>query len=214
MTPNTLITVEQRHPYHWLPNALTAVRILMIPLLIYGILAVGSNYTNFFARPSVLLTLFVLAGFTDFLDGYLARRWNVASDFGRMIDPIADKLLVAGCLIAIAIVSAGVWYILVPVIAIIFRDILVSGVREHAALSARVMPPTRLAKWKTACEMLAIFILMFWVAAKAWLPIDSVIPALVEISGFAGLAFLWLAGLLSVYTGQIYFRAALRKVVS
>ncbi len=212
MTTNILTVADRPHRLHWLPNALTAIRILSIPFIMYGIMNVGTDYINFFARPSVLMTLFLLAGITDFLDGFLARRWNVTSDFGRMIDPIADKLLVAACLVAFSIVNGGVWYILIPAMAIIFRDVLVSGVREHAALSARIMPPTKLAKWKTACEMLAIFILMFWVAANAWLPIDSMIPALVDISGYAGLIFLWLAAILSVYTGQLYFRAALRKV--
>lgn len=210
MTPNPSALTAPRHSLHWVPNVLTGVRILSIPLIMYGILNVGTDFTHFFARPSVLLTLFIMAGITDFLDGFLARRWDVSTDFGRMIDPIADKLLVAGCLIAISIVCSGAWYILVPAIAIIFRDILVSGVREHAALSSIVMPPTKLAKWKTACEMLAIFLLMFWVAAKAWLPIDSFIPALVDFSGYAGLAFLWIAAILSVYTGQLYFRAALK----
>jgi len=142
-----------------------------------------------------------LAGITDFLDGYLARKWKVTSDFGRMIDPIADKLLVAGCLIAIAIASGGVWLILVPAMAIIGRDILVSGAREHAALQGRAMPPTQLAKWKTACEMLAIalLILALTVSIKTVVTPEQL-----------GIGLLWLAAILSVYTGSLYFRAALK----
>lgn len=211
MMPESQMPNVTPHPLGWVPNVLTTTRILSIPIIMWGILSVTSNATHIFARSSTILALFLLAGFTDFLDGFLARRWNVASDFGRMIDPIADKLLVAGCLVAICIVSKGTWLILVPAMAIIFRDVLVSGAREHAALSSRVMPPTKLAKWKTACEMLAIFILMFWVASAAWLPIYSAIPPLVEISGRIGSGLLWLAAILSLYTGMLYFRAALAK---
>jgi len=211
MTPNmTDLTVTPPHKLAWVPNFLTTSRILSIPFIMWGILSVFSQAPHFLGRPTVVLILFLLAGFTDFLDGYLARRWHVTSDFGRMIDPIADKLLVAGCLIAIAIVAKGHAMILIPAMAVIFRDILVSGVREHAALTGRVMPPTNLAKWKTACEMLAILILIIWVSAKAWMPITSNIPFIVDISAKAGLGFLWLAAALSVYTGSLYFRAALR----
>jgi len=210
MTLNQPPANEVQHPLHWVPNFLTATRIVSIPLIIYGILNVSPN-GHFFARPSFVLWLFLMAGFTDFLDGFLARRWKVTSDFGRMIDPIADKLLVAGCLIAFTIVTKGQWQFLIPAIAIIFRDILVSGVREHAALSSIVMPPTKLAKWKTACEMLAIFILMFWIIATASLANDGAYPPIVGLSHQIGLGFLWLAAILSVYTGQLYFRAALKK---
>jgi len=103
-----------------------------------------------------------LACITDYFDGYWARKWNVTSDFGRMIDPIADKLLVAGSLIAICVAINGMWQFMVPALAIIGRDILVSGAREHAALKSRVMPPTKLAKWKTASEMFAIALIIFY----------------------------------------------------
>ncbi len=128
-----------------------------------------------------------------------------------MIDPIADKLLVAGCLIALCIAADGGWMFLIPSLAIIGRDILVSGAREHAALSNRAMPPTNLAKWKTACEMLAIGLLIAWQAAQSWLPIDSVIPKFLDFCLYGGLGFLWLAATLSVYTGSLYFRAALKS---
>jgi len=132
-----------------LPNILTIGRILLIPVLIVGILKLGNAWQNNLGLMASVLGLFILVCATDFFDGFLARRWNVISDFGRMIDPIADKLLVAGCLIAISIVVNGHWIILGPALAIIARDILVSGAREHAALKSRAMPPTQLAKWKT-----------------------------------------------------------------
>lgn len=176
-----------------IPNILTIGRILSIPLIMYGILTQEPPSQNFMA-----IALFLLAILTDFLDGYLARRWNVTSDFGRMIDPIADKLLIAGCVIALAIYTQGSWIILIPGIAIIFRDILVSGAREHAALSSRMMPPTQLAKWKTACEMLALLLLITFA------------PIAISPLFHVGLGLLWLAALLSVYTGTLYFRAALK----
>ena len=99
---------------------------------------------------------------------------------------------------------------LVPALLIIGRDILVSGVREHAALEGKVMPPTNLAKWKTACEMLAIAALIFWVIGKAYLPIDIAVHTVYGGAKTVGLVLLWLAALLSVYTGSLYFRAALK----
>jgi len=87
---------------------------------------------------------------------------------------------------------------------------LVSGVREHAALEGKVMPPTNLAKWKTACEMLAIAALIFWIIGKAYLPIDTAVQTIASTSKAIGLVLLWLAAALSVYTGSLYLKAALK----
>ena len=209
--PNT--ETEAPHRYAKVPNQLTVFRILSIPFLILGILTVGDIEPGFLGKPSIVLGLFALAALTDFLDGFLARRWGLVSDFGRMIDPIADKLLVAGCLIAILIVTEGHLIFLIPALAIIGRDILVSGAREHAALSARAMPPTKLAKWKTACEMLAIALLIAW---QAQIPLNppanlEVTPmGLIDLSANFGVLALWVAAALSVYTGSLYFKAALK----
>lgn len=205
------LDIASRHPLHWLPNALTISRILVIPVFIIGILSLEFGWDSPFGQVLVLGPLFVVAALTDWLDGFLARRWGVVSGFGRMIDPIADKLLVAGCLIAFMVASQGLWLFLVPGIAIIFRDILVSGAREHAALTNRVMSPTKLAKWKTACEMLGIAVLIVWVLARAYLPIDTLIPDVVTVSRNLGLGLIWLAAILSVYTGAFYLRDAVRS---
>jgi len=194
-----------RHSLYWLPNALTVSRILSIPLIIYGILGLANGSTDLFAQGWIVGGLFILACLTDFFDGYFARRWNLVSGFGRMIDPIADKLLVAGCLIAFCIAEEGQWVFLIPAIAIIFRDILISGAREHAALESIVMPPTNLAKWKTACEMLAIATLILWIILRG--NNDAEITTVIKM---IGLALLWLAAILSVYTGSLYFRAAVK----
>ncbi|PHR55668.1 MAG: CDP-diacylglycerol--glycerol-3-phosphate 3-phosphatidyltransferase [Robiginitomaculum sp.] len=201
---------QSRHKFYWLPNALTLSRIAVIPILIWGILALGGNIESALNGPFLVVFIFIVCAFTDFLDGYLARKWGLVSDFGRMLDPIADKLLVAGCLIAFMISFGPIWYVLVPSIAIIFRDIFISGTREHAALSGITMPPTNLAKWKTAAEMLAILLLLIGISTREMLPISGMIP---EISGYAmkaGLGCLWLAAFLSVYTGLHYIRAAFK----
>lgn len=201
---------SDQHALYWLPNLLTILRIISVPFFIAGILSLAFEWNLFLAKAWVLLGLFILAALTDYLDGYLARKWNVVSGFGRMIDPIADKLLVAGCVIAFSIATLGNPLFLVPSLAIVFRDILVSGAREHAALVGRAMPPTNLAKWKTAFEMLAIAILIVWILTKSYLPIDSVIPDIASVSKTLGLTCLWLAAILSVYTGSLYVRAALK----
>lgn len=206
----TDLNASARHPLFWVPNALTIARILLIPVFIIGILSLEFGWDSPFGRLFVLGPLFAIAAFTDWLDGFLARRWNVVTGFGRMIDPIADKLLVAGCLIAFMIATRGHWMFLAPGLIIIGRDILVSGAREHAALTGRVMTPTQLAKWKTAFELLAIAALIVWILAKAYLPIDAVIPDIATAARYAGLALLWLAATLSAYTGSLYLRDAVR----
>ena len=208
-------TGAARHKLHWLPNALTVSRILLIPVLVW--LIYESNFSAALAVPA--LGLFILCGITDFIDGYLARKWDVASDFGRMLDPIADKLLVAACLIALSVLSLGSFWIYIPALIIIGRDISVSGIREYAALAGKVMAPTKLAKWKTTFEMLGIILLLAWLAfAKAdlmqalfWNTPDTDMPAQFNPLLMAGIATLWLAAILSAYTGFHYFRSAMRK---
>ena len=205
------MSTTTRHKFYWLPNALTLGRIALIPVLMWMILSVGSEINSVMNAPFIMISLFVLCALTDFLDGYLARKWNLVSDFGRMLDPIADKLLVAGCLIALNISYGPVWFVLVPTIAIIFRDIFISGTREHAANAGIVLPPTNLAKWKTAAEMLAILLLLISFATNTFLPIGESIGDVFTIAKKAGIGFLWLAALLSLYTGLHYVRAAFKR---
>ena len=184
----------------------------------------GESGTSDFQWMSWLaLGLFVFCMLTDFLDGYFARKWNITSDFGRMLDPIADKLLVAASLIAICLITDGSFLVLIPVLAIISRDIFVSGIREHAANSNLILSPTKLAKWKTACEMLAILIFIFSLVFPivrqdfgngGWVmypPISGSAAQQADYLYFGFLAFLWLAAVLSAYTGYHYFRSAMRQ---
>jgi CDP-diacylglycerol--glycerol-3-phosphate 3-phosphatidyltransferase len=200
-----------------LPNILTISRILMIPFLVFGIINLSVSPPKHPQLATAVFLVFLIACVTDFLDGYLARKWNVTSDFGRMIDPIADKLLVAGCLIAFAILNGGAFEILVPALFIIGRDILVSGAREHAALKNITMPPTQLAKWKTACEMLAIFLLLLMLMLGHYLPLkapnasEQLMENIISGASYGGVITLWIAAILSVYTGSLYFRAALKS---
>lgn len=204
----TITALSDRHKLWWVPNALTIGRICAVPVLMAGILALGLRQESILASVPVIGGLFIAATATDWLDGYLARKWKVVSGFGRMIDPIADKLLVAGCLIALCIVAQGHWLFMFPAVAIIFRDILVSGAREHAALTGKVMPPTKLAKWKTAFEMASIAVLIVWTIGSAVLPVSETVPQITYFAKMIGLGLLWLAAALSVYTGTLYLRAA------
>ena len=207
-----LIERESRHPLWWLPNALTVGRILLVPAIIAGILITAQiDRVGWLVPWRATLALFILCMASDFLDGMLARRFQVVSGFGRMLDPIADKLLVAGSLAAFMIVTSGDWRIAIPAFAIIFRDITVSGAREHAALSNRVMSPTKLAKWKTSLEFVAIIFLLLWTAAQTWLPVFEGTPTFRDAMWVGGLASLWGAAALSVWTGMGYIRQALKS---
>lgn len=193
----------------WLPNALTLGRVAFIPILIAGILTFGTDKA--FIGAITLTTLFILMILTDFLDGFLARKWQVTSNFGRMLDPIADKLFVAGLLITFAILTNGVWWLLTPALVIIGRDIFVSGLREHAANEGLVMSPTRLAKWKTATEMVAIAILLIWILSDLGPSIFNQMDVVIAYAQPVGTTLLWIAAALSAYTGFHYAKTALTR---
>jgi CDP-diacylglycerol--glycerol-3-phosphate 3-phosphatidyltransferase len=151
------------------------------------------------------VVVFAFAGVTDFLDGYIARAWSQQSPLGRMLDPIADKLLVGAALLLLVgdqtISGWSIWAALI----ILSREILVSGLREFLAeLNVRVAV-SWLAKWKTAVQMVALCVLLAGNAADDLCGCGSV--------NF-GLALLWLAAMLTLYTGFDYFRASLKYVMT
>lgn len=176
-----------------LPNILTYARILAVPALV-GCFFLEGDIANWAA-----LAVFVSASITDFFDGYLARIWEQQSSLGRMLDPIADKLLVSAALLML--VAAGTiasWSIWAAVV-ILCREILVSGLREFLAELQASVPVTQLAKWKTSGQMVA---LGFLLAGSAG---DKILPYNTDI----GIGFLWLSALLTLYTGFDYFKAGI-----
>ncbi len=181
-----------------LPNILTYARILAVPVV------AGFLLWNTPALRWAALGIFLAAAVTDFLDGYLARIWKQQSSLGRMLDPIADKLLVAGVLLMLAangtIHGPHLWAAMI----ILSREVLVSGLREFLGQLQVPVPVTWLAKWKTAIQLIAIGFLITGPAGETLLPHVTAI----------GLTGLWIAAGLTLYTGYDYFRAGLHHVMN
>ncbi len=184
------------------PNLLTYARIVAVPAVVacmyWQDILQGGLWLRWLA-----LAIFVAAGVTDILDGYFARKWGELSNFGRMLDPIADKLLVASCLLMLAADGTIRGWSLWAAIVILCREILVSGLREYLAELRVSVPVTQLAKWKTTLQLIAIGFLLAGDAG------DLVVPIVTPI----GLALLWLSALLTLYTGWDYFRAGVRHLI-
>ncbi len=185
-----------------IPNLLTYGRILAVPVIVVCFFVEGELASSDFARWTAL-AIFVVASLTDFLDGYLARIWNQTSNIGRMLDPIADKLLVASILLLVAADGTIAGWSLWAAIIILCREILVSGLREYLAVLKVSVPVTRIAKWKTTLQMVSIAFLLAGPAG------DEVLPYTTEI----GLGLLWIAAILTMYTGYDYFKAGLKHIV-
>ena len=179
------------HPMANLPNTLTVARIFAVPVLI------AAFYLPAPAAHWAAMAVFVVASVTDWVDGWLARRWEQQSDFGKVLDPIADKLLVAAALFMLAAFDRLSMPSLVAAIAILGREILVSGLREFLAGRAS-LPVTQLAKWKTAVQMIAISVLLVAPALPASLR--------AQLIGEIGL---WIAALMTLVTGWDYLRRGL-----
>ncbi|MEJ8472663.1 CDP-diacylglycerol--glycerol-3-phosphate 3-phosphatidyltransferase [Roseibium algae] len=180
-----------------LPNLLTYGRIAAVPAVSFCFYFEGDM-----ARW-IALGIFVVAAITDFFDGYLARAWQQQSALGRMLDPIADKLLVSVSLLMLAAYGTIGGWSLVAAIIILCREILVSGLREFLAELQVSVPVTQLAKWKTTFQLVAIALLLVGPAGEAVLP-GTVL---------AGLIALWLAAILTLYTGYDYFRAGIGHLI-
>jgi len=185
-----------------IPNMLTYGRILAIPVIVLCFFIEGKLQSSDFARWTAL-GLFVIASITDYLDGYLARIWNQTSNIGRMLDPIADKLLIASVLLLVAADGTIAGWSIWAAIIILCREILVSGLREYLAALKVSVPVTQIAKWKTAAQMFAIAFLLAGPAG------DKFIPYTTE----TGITLLWIAAVLTIYTGYDYFRAGLKHMV-
>ena len=188
--------------YSRVPNILTISRILLIPFIIMSLIGFRFGFDGL-SNKTFIYSCLLYAFISDFLDGYIARRWKLESGFGRMIDPIADKLLVAGCLISYCIIVQGNMIVLIPAIIIIFRDILVSGIREYASNSGILLSPTKLAKWKTAFEFLAIILLASFFVNYNF---EGSIKVSTSLNGVLGILSLWFSSVLSIWTAAIYFK--------
>ena len=183
-----------------LPNMLTYGRIAAAPLV--GL----TYYVPYDWGPWIAFGVFAIASITDYFDGYLARAWQQQSALGRMLDPIADKLLVAVCILIL--VADGVldgWSIWAAII-VLMREIFVSGLREFLAELRVSLPVTRLAKWKTTMQLLAIGLLL-------------IAPAIDQVEAkdgpvvYLGLTFFWATAVVTLYTGYDYFRAGVKHIV-
>jgi cardiolipin synthase len=176
-----------------LPNILTLSRIVAIPLIVaaFYLPPVTASWTTF--------ALFAYASVTDYLDGMLARRWGQTTDFGRFLDPIADKLLVGAVLMMMiatgAISGAGV----IACLLILLRELLVSGLREFLAGKQIQVPVSGLAKWKTGVQLIAIALLL----------LTDVAPQIAAI----GEVLLWAAAVLTMYTGYEYLRGGIVHII-
>ena len=185
-----------------IPNLLTYARILAVPVIVLCFFVEGRLQSSDFARWTAF-GLFAVASITDYLDGYLARIWNQTSNIGRMLDPIADKLLVASVLLLMAADGTIAGWTIWAAIIILCREMLVSGLREYLADLKVSVPVTRIAKWKTTIQMVAIGLLLAGPAG------DKVLPYTTEL----GIGMLWIAAIITMYTGYDYFRAGLKHIV-
>jgi cardiolipin synthase len=185
-----------------LPNILTYARIAAVPVVIGCMFASSIMHAGLWLRW-VALIVFIAAGVTDFLDGYLARAWGQQSTLGRMLDPIADKLLVSATLLMLAAQETIRGWSLLAAVVILCREILVSGLREYLAELRVTIQVTRLAKWKTTGQLLAVGFLIVGEAG------DVIVPASLQI----GLLLLWISAIVTLYTGWDYCRAGLRHVI-
>ena len=185
-----------------IPNLLTYGRILAVPLIVLCFYIEGKLESSDFARW-LALSIFVVASITDFFDGYLARIWEQTSALGKMLDPIADKLLVSSCLLLLAADGTIAGWATWAAIVILSREILVSGLREYLAELQVSVPVTQLAKWKTTIQMISIGFLLAGPAGDKWLPYTTEI----------GLSLLWISAVITLYTGWDYFRAGIKHVV-
>lgn len=199
-------TVTTRREPAWkrraisLPNLLTYGRILAIPLIVGLLFWPGDPAMRWYA-----LGIYALAGITDYLDGYLARAYAQQSSLGRMLDPIADKLLIAACLLMLvadgSIRSWSIW----AAIVILSREILVSGLREFLAEVKVSVPVSKLAKWKTTAQIVCVGFLIAGASGDALLPKGW--------TGVIGIVLLWVAAILTIITGYDYMKASVRHLM-
>lgn len=205
-------TVRRANP---IPNLLTGLRLIagvVMFLMLAGamggvpILSAYLSPQDQFALQKAAFIVFVVAASTDWVDGYLARRWNATTRWGAILDPIADKILVTGTIVGV-LASGTTAAVVIPFGLILFREFAVSALRETTA--GRVsLPVTLLAKWKTTLQMLALGAQLFGLVLRERYAVSSWLPMYVS---FADL-LVWLAALVTLWTGWQYFSKAQQKM--
>ena len=189
----TTSTTRQANRNWALPNILTYGRVAAVPLVAGFLFWPRDPWARWTA-----LAIYAAAAITDFFDGYLARVWSQQSSLGRMLDPIADKLLVSAVLLVLAANQTISGFSLWAAIVILCREILVSGLREYLAELRVPVPVTAVAKWKTTVQLVALGFLIAGPAGEAALP-GSIMT---------GIVLLWIAAILTLYTGWDYMKAS------
>ena len=196
-----------------LPNTLTVLRLLAAPGVAVMFLYFTRPWADFLA-----LTLFVGAAITDYFDGYLARLWKQESRFGAMLDPIADKAMVVSAIFVITGYSGMNPWLILPATVIVFREIFVGGLREYLGSKTGTLKVTKLAKWKTTAQMVAIGVLFLGLGLAT---LDVPLPPRVGrvglppgtswagIATWLGLFLIWVAAILTAVTGWDYFKKSL-----
>jgi CDP-diacylglycerol--glycerol-3-phosphate 3-phosphatidyltransferase len=210
-----------------IPNVLTTLRLLAAPGVAIMFLYFHRPWADWFA-----LALFLGAAITDYFDGYLARLWKQESRFGAMLDPIADKAMVVIALLVLTGYSGMNPWLILPATLILFREVFVSGLREYLGATAKLLAVTKLAKWKTTAQMVAIAVLFLGTGldhlegiARRGLsaaeyaervnqgladPLRSCgLRGCASYATTAGLVLIWVAAALTLVTGWDYFKKAL-----
>lgn len=177
-----------------LPNLLTLSRVAAVPILAAALMVGG------YAGYRIAFAIYCAASVTDYLDGHFARTHGTVSRLGTFLDPIADKVMVGAVLLMMVATDDIAGWHLLPALVILLREIVVSGLREFLGGLQVSVPVTRLAKWKTAVQMVALGALIL-AGAVAW----PVLPVI-------ALSLLWIAAGLTLLTGTQYLRAGLRHM--
>jgi cardiolipin synthase len=196
-----------------IPNLMTILRLLAAPGVVLMFLYFNRPWADWLA-----LSLFIGAAVTDFFDGYLARLWKQETRFGAMLDPIADKAMVVIALLVITGYSGMNPWLILPATVILFREVVVSGLREYLGDRAGLLQVTRLAKWKTTAQMVAIGVLFLGTgltyveSGRPPVAGEGDLPPHFSAAGAAtlvGLGLIWVAAALTALTGWDYFRKSL-----
>lgn len=183
---------------------LTLSRIIIVPILVASFYIEGRLY------HWVAASLFLLASITDFFDGYLARMLKAQSSLGKFLDPVADKLLVASAILMLVHSDDIGRYDIIPAIAILCREIMVSGLREFLAQINVSVPVSNLAKIKTAVQMTAIFLLLLGVEGPSIEEVETITE--INLTELIGRIFLWVSAVITIITGYAYLKAGLKHM--